>query len=212
MKEIREALDWIIEAADGGGMGNPRAALIIAGERARDARDALDRLATPGEDARELAKEIQECAGAFFVENAAARAEIERLRETATEMAEAVALLPAENGHILGLLPILCRLRAVLAPPAPKPAEEPDYTVCEDVCIGTCPKCTNPNKPAKPAPGEGREADETDAIIWMAGHIMGADAALMMRGWLDRYRADSRIIVRDAAGAEIAHYPEESDK
>lgn len=46
------------------------------------------------------------------------RAEIERLREAASEMAEVVALLPAENGQILGLLPILCRLRAALAPSA----------------------------------------------------------------------------------------------
>jgi hypothetical protein len=37
-----------------------------------------------------------------------------KLREAAKEMAEAVALLPASEGRILGLLPILCRLQSAL--------------------------------------------------------------------------------------------------
>lgn len=35
--------------------------------------------------------------------------------EAGKEMAEAVALLPANDGRILGLIPILCRLRAAIA-------------------------------------------------------------------------------------------------
>jgi len=37
------------------------------------------------------------------------------LYDAGGEMAEAVALLPADDGRILGLLPILCRLRAAIA-------------------------------------------------------------------------------------------------
>lgn len=37
------------------------------------------------------------------------------LYEAGKEMAEAVAMLPADDGRILGLLPVLCRLRAALA-------------------------------------------------------------------------------------------------
>lgn len=43
------------------------------------------------------------------------RAEREELRSVAKEMAEQVALLPAADGRILGLLPVLCRLRFALA-------------------------------------------------------------------------------------------------
>jgi len=45
------------------------------------------------------------------------------LFESGKEMAEAVALLPAEDGRILGLLPILCRLRAAIAKTEARPVE-----------------------------------------------------------------------------------------
>jgi len=49
------------------------------------------------------------------IENASLIAAAPELYDAGGEMAEAVALLPADDGRILGLLPILCRLRAAIA-------------------------------------------------------------------------------------------------
>lgn len=62
---------------------------------------------------------------------------------------------------------------------------------------------------AEPAEERG---PEVGALLWMAEHVMGADAAEALRGWLDHFRAEGRLVVRDAAGLEIAHYPEEGDR
>jgi hypothetical protein len=98
------------------------------------------------------------------------------LRDAAKEMADAVALLPASDGRILGLLPILCRLRAALASrPARETCDwkydgrEDDYwtTSCGlDWCLEAgmpkengykfCPHCGKPINFIEPehAPGE----------------------------------------------------------
>ena len=41
---------------------------------------------------------------------------------------------------------------------------------------------------------------EVDALLWMAEHVMGTSAAEAMRGWLARYRAAGKLVVRDADG------------
>ena len=41
---------------------------------------------------------------------------------------------------------------------------------------------------------------DAEAIIWMAERLMGTSAAEAMRGWLARYRATGKLVVRDADG------------
>lgn len=74
------------------------------------------------EQAREELRQLMKRAEALKAIRAEKDAEIARLRAkqedlraVAKEMAEQVALLPASDGRILGLLPVLCRLRAALA-------------------------------------------------------------------------------------------------
>lgn len=50
-----------------------------------------------------------------FTANANLIASAPDLYEAGMEMAEAVAQLPADDGRILGLLPVLCRLRSAIA-------------------------------------------------------------------------------------------------
>jgi hypothetical protein len=102
---------------------------------AQEARAILDAGPEPAQDAkapaREMAIEVPvkviegppptwntEKAEAYFakkLDRLASRPADAALRKAAGEMAEAVALLPASDGRILGLLPILCRLQAALA-------------------------------------------------------------------------------------------------
>ncbi|MBL8968251.1 MAG: hypothetical protein JNG85_14690 [Spirochaetaceae bacterium] len=45
------------------------------------------------------------------------------------------------------------RARALLVRESAEPAEELDYTVCEDACRGTCPACTKPAEERGPEVG-----------------------------------------------------------